>query len=107
AHLAATIPYSLLLPDPDLNLVEYHTLSVVLLAAVLAWGSRIRARRQLVDSLRERAARAEAEAASHAERLRGLERERIAREMHDVLTHRISLVSLHAGALEIRPDLPA
>ena len=29
----------------------------------------------------------------------------IAREMHDVLAHRISLVSLHAGALEIRPDL--
>jgi len=26
--------------------------------------------------------------------------------MHDVLAHRISLLSLHAGALEIRPDAP-
>jgi signal transduction histidine kinase len=33
-----------------------------------------------------------------------LERTRIAREMHDVLAHRISLLSLHAGALEVRPD---
>ena len=35
------------------------------------------------------------------------ERTRIAREMHDVLGHRISLLALHAGALEVRPDLPA
>ena len=35
------------------------------------------------------------------------ERTRIAREMHDVLAHRISLLALHAGALEVRPDLPA
>ncbi|MFN7151750.1 MAG: sensor histidine kinase [Microthrixaceae bacterium] len=34
------------------------------------------------------------------------ERTRIAREMHDVLAHRISLVALHAGALEVAPDLP-
>ena len=33
------------------------------------------------------------------------ERTRIAREMHDVLAHRISLLALHAGGLEVRPDL--
>ncbi len=26
--------------------------------------------------------------------------------MHDVLAHRVSLLSLHAGALEFRPDAP-
>src|SRR6202035_637429 len=39
-----------------------------------------------------------------AEQARRSERDRIAAEMHDVLAHRVSLVALHAGALEIRPD---
>jgi signal transduction histidine kinase len=51
-------------------------------------------------SLRERAERAEAAQHEHAERARLSERARIAREMHDVLAHRISLLSMHAGSLE-------
>lgn len=35
------------------------------------------------------------------------ERTQIAREMHDVLAHRLSLVATYAGALEYRPDAPA
>jgi signal transduction histidine kinase len=41
-----------------------------------------------------------------AELAREAERRRIAREMHDVLAHRLSLLSIHAGALEFRPDAP-
>ncbi|WP_180936088.1 sensor histidine kinase [Nocardioides ungokensis] len=74
--------------------------------AASGWGMFIRARRQLLWSLRERALRAEADQALHEDRARVAERTRIAREMHDVLAHRISLLALHAGGLEVRPDLP-
>jgi len=37
---------------------------------------------------------------------RMLERRQIAREMHDVLAHRLSLLATYAGALEYRPDSP-
>ena len=75
--------------------------------AATGWGMFIRARRQLVLSLRERALRAEADQELRQEQARVAERTRIAREMHDVLAHRISLLALHAGGLEVRPDLPA
>ena len=74
--------------------------------AATAWGMFIRARRLLVASLRERALRAEADQQLHEDQARMAERTRIAREMHDVLAHRISLLALHAGGLEVRPDLP-
>lgn len=77
-----------------------------LIAAVVAWGMVVRARRQLLLSLEERAVRAESEQHLRVAQARDHERARIAREMHDVLAHRISLLSLHAGALEFRPDAP-
>jgi len=75
-------------------------------AAIVAWGMYIRARRQLLASLREQVAHAQAAQKLLAEQARRAERTRIAQEMHDVLGHRISLMALHAGALEVRPDLP-
>jgi signal transduction histidine kinase len=72
-------------------------------AVVVAWGMFRRTRRQAQG---ERARRAEAEEQLRTEQIRYAERTRIAREMHDVLAHRISLLSLHAGALEFRPDAP-
>jgi len=89
--------------DPLSVLVRVTPLAL----AVTAWGMFIRARRQLLFTLRERAQRAEADQRLHEDRARMAERTRIAREMHDVLAHRISLLALHAGALEVRPDLPA
>jgi signal transduction histidine kinase len=68
------------------------------------WGLYARARRELVASLRERAERLAADQERSAEQAREAERRRIAREMHDVLAHRLSLLSVHAGALEFRPD---
>ncbi len=99
----ASIGTALVRPDTSVPTWWQVALGVACIAAVLAWGMFVRARRQLAQSLRERTQRAESERIVQA---RQHERHQIAREMHDVLAHRISLLSLHAGALELRPDRP-
>ena len=59
-----------------------------------------------VSSLRDRARRAEEEQAHRSPRRGGPSATKIAREMHDVLAHRLSLLAAYAGALEFRPDAP-
>jgi signal transduction histidine kinase len=100
----ATIPiFYLLRPEQDDSFLTSVIVGTLVTVACVAWGMFVRARRQLVLSLRERARRAESEQSLRVEQARRMERDRIAREMHDVLAHRISLVSLHAGALEYAP----
>ncbi|MFG6199864.1 sensor histidine kinase [Nonomuraea sp. JJY05] len=72
-------------------------------AVVLVAGGYAATRRELTSSLRERAERAEAEQHLRHEQARAAERGRIAREMHDVLAHKVTLISLHAGGLEVNP----
>ncbi|MFI6758932.1 sensor histidine kinase [Micromonospora sp. NPDC050417] len=105
-HLLAALVFCWMRPDPTVSLRATVALAVTITASVVLWGMVVRARRQLVVSLRDRAYRAEAEQQLRVAQARHLERTRIAREMHDVLAHRISLLSLHAGALEFRPDAP-
>lgn len=76
--------------------------AVVCTALLVAIGIAIGQRRALVQSLRERAALLEREQQVREDRAREQERAHLAREMHDVLGHRLSLVALHAGALEYR-----
>ncbi|WP_329192993.1 sensor histidine kinase [Streptomyces sp. NBC_01435] len=102
--LAPVQPY--LRPDPDTSFLGATVMGVLLPLLVISWGMVVRSRRQLVVTLRERARRAETEAALRAEQAQRLAREAIAREMHDVLAHRLTLLSVHAGALEFRPDAP-
>lgn len=84
---------------------------MVFLAEAIVYGSCVVAglyiggRRELFVTLRDRAQTAEREQAARVDQARVTERTRIAREMHDVLAHRISLVALHAGALAYRDDL--
>lgn len=93
-------------PDPDVAYPWAVILTVLLTAAIVGWGMFVRSKRQLMLSFRDRARRAETEAALRAEQAQRLAREAIAREMHDVLAHRLTLLSVHAGALEFRPDAP-
>jgi signal transduction histidine kinase len=80
--------------------------AAVVTAGLVFWGLYIGSRRELLWSLRDRAEQAERQQELRVERARALERERIAREMHDVLAHRISLITMHSGALAYRTDLP-
>ncbi|MFB7089308.1 sensor histidine kinase [Streptomyces sp. NPDC056296] len=106
ASLALTPLYYLMRPEPGLPYLASIVIALLLAVAVVGWGLLVRSKRQLLLSLRDRARRAETEARLRAEQAQRLAREAIAREMHDVLAHRLTLLSVHAGALEFRPDAP-
>ncbi|RJS45140.1 sensor histidine kinase [Nocardioides cavernaquae] len=82
-------------------------INVAVTVAILGWGMYIGSRRQLLWTLRDQVAQAEEKARLLSSQARTSERSRIAREMHDVLAHRISQVSLHANAVMFREDLSA
>jgi signal transduction histidine kinase len=80
------------------------------LAIVVAWllGTWSRERRAHIETIEERARRLEQEREERAERAVAAERERIARELHDVVTHHVSVIVIQAGAallaLDRHPD---
>ncbi|MFJ9207095.1 two-component system sensor kinase [Streptomyces sp. L-9-10] len=82
-------------------------MSLGMTAPPVLFGLYVGARRRLMESLRERADSLEQElslladrAEQRAEWARTEERTRIAREMHDVVAHRVSLMVVHAAALQ-------
>jgi signal transduction histidine kinase len=80
------------------------------LAVLVSWllGTWSRERRAYTGTVEERAARAEREREAQAERAVATERSRIARELHDVVSHQVSVIVIQAGAakrsLGRRPD---
>ena len=107
-NLATTAAYYEIQPTTDSDPWWVAILiGVAFIATASAWGMYIGSRRELIWTLRQRAETAEAERDLRAAQARSTERERIAREMHDVLAHRISQISMHAGALTFRADLTA
>jgi signal transduction histidine kinase len=103
--LATTVIYYLALGTTRAY-YEAVAFLVLLHVSLVAVAMLIRSQRQLVASWAERARQAEEGQRLRIEQARLAERERIAGEMHDVLAHRLSLLSVHAGALEFRPDAP-
>ncbi|MEE3852812.1 histidine kinase [Gordonia sp. LSe1-13] len=92
-------------PDVAEPWILRYGIMLTVIATMVAWGMYIGSRRELLASWRARAILAESERDAEMRRARSVERAQIAREMHDVLAHRISTVSMHAGALAFREDL--
>jgi signal transduction histidine kinase len=93
-------------PVGGLPYIWWLVLVAAVEAALVGWGQLTQARRALIASLQDRVRRAEAEQGRRVAEARAAERTRIAREMHDVLAHRLSLLATYAGAIEYRPDAP-
>lgn len=106
AHIAFALPYHVVLPVPGVQWLAWVIVIPLLYALALCIGLLTRARRQVIVGLREAAMRDRQRYEENLASTRREERERIAREMHDVLAHRISLLSVHAGALEYRASSP-
>src|SRR5215218_1872524 len=85
--------------------------AAVTVFAAMWWGEAVRARRAYVAELRDRAERAERTREEGARRRVDEERMRIARELHDVVSHTIGVISVQAGVaahlLHRRPDKAA
>ncbi|WP_158369823.1 sensor histidine kinase [Cellulosimicrobium cellulans] len=105
--VGSTVVDDVALGDGATQVGARAVLTAALYAALVGLGAYLGSRRELLRALRDRAHAAEREQAARVEQAQVAERTRIAREMHDVLAHRISLVAMHAGALAFRGDLPA
>jgi signal transduction histidine kinase len=105
-HTLAALPYHWFFPVPGMTELAWVIVIFLMYFLSLSLGLLTRSRRQVIEGLRHTAALDRAQYTARLADLRRDERERIAREMHDVLAHRISLLSVHAGALEYRtsPD---
>lgn len=103
---------SALAPPPDELLANvspaYLVLNNLLVGAVAySVGRAVHARRASTEALRERARAAEENQRSLAERAVADERRRIARELHDVVAHHVSVMGVLAtGARRVLPKDP-
>ncbi|MFL4473019.1 sensor histidine kinase [Paeniglutamicibacter sp. MACA_103] len=101
-HLVGTV---VLREDDGTTWWQLGIVAVVMVGLLVLTGMYIGGRRQLTESLRRQVNSAVRERQAQIHAAKADERTRIAREMHDVLAHRLSLVALHSGALEYRNDL--
>jgi signal transduction histidine kinase len=101
--LSATIGACALLLVAMLISVDYRTTngvgSLAILASIAAWfvGDSVRVRRTYVGGLADQAAQRQREVLERAQRSVAEERLQIARELHDVVAHSLSVIAVQSG----------
>jgi signal transduction histidine kinase len=105
AVAAVVVVVTMSLPRTDADVVDAAFVSLALAGAWLL-GDRARVQRALAAELQERAARLERERADEARQAVASERARIARELHDVVAHHVSMmvVQAEAGPVAVEHD---
>jgi signal transduction histidine kinase len=81
--------------------------AVIIAGMPVAIGLLISARQELSAHIRELASSREREKKLLGETIRAAERAELAREMHDVVSHQVTLIAMQAGALQVSDDSPA
>ncbi|MCF7553235.1 sensor histidine kinase [Pseudonocardia sp. WMMC193] len=99
--VAALTLFAVRVWDPGWDSVPLGLLATAVPALA---GRYVAARRRIMADLVERAERTDREQHLLAEQARAEERARLAAEMHDVVSHRITLMVLQAGAMEVTGD---
>ena len=103
AAVASSVPWTLesvTAAERTMTLVVF-AYNLATAAAPVLFGQLLQARRDLARRLDEIEEAREHERALHAQAVLARERAQLAREMHDVVSHQVSLIAVRAGALQV------
>ncbi|GAA1196629.1 signal transduction histidine kinase [Kitasatospora gansuensis] len=108
AAAVGTVPWPLLGPAElgRITTAIYAAYNLATAAAPVLMGQLVRAQRKSVRQLAEIQEAREHERALYAQAVLARERAQLAREMHDVVSHQVSLIAVQAGALQVATQDP-
>ena len=104
--VAATIPSPIKANSSFAWTAVYFVYSLAAVAAPVLLGQLVQTRRDLRRRLAEIEQAREHEQLLHAQAVVARERAQLAREMHDVVSHQVSLIAVQAGALQVATQDP-